>query len=117
MDIDPVARATGILGSVTGLIGLGWHWWTYRANRIQRVRAINLRVQDKGKPCPFLSVDIYNCGAIPAYVKSVEIRWAKPIDRHESLPLETDPVAMKVTDGTIFYQPRKNWTCREPIAP
>jgi hypothetical protein len=110
-----------ILISVLSLAwGVGWSvytWWHQPRTQKQRVRA-SIRLDDKHNK-PFLAAEIYNCGAIPVYLKSVVIHWKPLLDRHANLPLETDPLQHKLLDGkgTIYFQATKTWTRKEPLDP
>ena len=104
---DTVTQVVAVLGLVLGIASLGWHLWSYRDARRERVGAELFWESRTESP---LYVDIWNAGRVPVFVTSVDLAWGDPAGRTgghvTSVPFEARPPlkeALQVGQGHRFY--------------
>jgi hypothetical protein len=74
-----VAEILGVFGFFLACASLGWHVWTYRQGRKEKIEA-------KASIQGTMRVDVRNAGHRPVYVSQVAIRWARPVPREFGEP-------------------------------
>jgi hypothetical protein len=100
-------QVVAVLGLVLAVASLGWHLWSYRDTRRERVGARPLWGIRTESP---LYVDIWNAGRVPVFVTSVDLAWGDPGGRTAghvtSVPFEARPPLegpLQVGQGHRFY--------------
>lgn len=73
---EVLAHILGVLGFLLACAALGWHVWTYRSDRKERIGAklsIGARI---GFPEPTLWLYVWNLGRVPVYIKEVVLEMS-----------------------------------------